>query len=45
MPTMFGTFMLGHGDERSANVEALVIKRHIDEGRNQTALFAALENA
>ena len=34
-------FMLGHGDERSANVEALVIKRHIDEGRNQTALFAA----
>ncbi len=34
-------FMFGHGDERSANVEALVIKRHIDEGRNQTALFAA----
>lgn len=36
-----GRYLLDHADERAANVEALIIKRHIDEGRLQTALHAA----
>ncbi len=36
-------FMVSHDDRRSANVETIVIKRHIDEGHNQTALYDAKE--
>ncbi len=36
-------FMISHNDRRAANVEAIVIKRQIDEGRTQSALYDAQE--
>lgn len=38
-----GRYMKGCNDDRAANVRFLVIRRHIEEGRNQTAYKAAKE--